>query len=88
MGVGVGQALEQSGRPLAVITEVTNQCSLLAYWKEKNLVANTYVQDGGPMAYAAFVPAMHMMAGKKPVVNTIFMPLPTITNDNIERLLR
>ena len=84
MGVGVSQALEQSGRPLAVITEVTNQCSLLAYWKEKNLVANTFVQDGGPMAYAAFVPAMHMMAGQKPVVNTIFMPLPTITNDNID----
>lgn len=84
MGVGVGQALEQSGRPLAIITEVTNQCSLLAYWKAKNLTANTFVQDGGPMAYAAFIPALHMMAGQKPKVNTIFMPLPTITNDNID----
>ena len=69
-------------RPLAVITEVTNLCSLLAYWKDKNLKAFTFVQDGGPMGYSAFVPAMHMMVGKKPKVNTIFMPLPIITNDN------
>lgn len=84
MGVGVGQALEQSGRPLAIITEVTNQCSFLAYWKDKNLTANTFVQDGGPMGYSAFIPALHMMSGQKPVVNTIFMPLPTITSENID----
>ena len=84
MGVGVSQALEQSGRPLAVVTEVTNLCSFLAYWKEKNLVANTFVQDGGPMGYAAFIPALHAMAGQKPKVNTIFMPLPTITAENID----
>lgn len=82
MGVGVGQAFEQSGRPIPIITEVTNLCSLLAYWKEKNLTANTFVQDGGPMAYSAFIPALHMMAGQKPKVNTIFMPLPTITAEN------
>lgn len=84
MGVGVGQALEQSGRPLSIITEVTNLCSFLAYWKEKDLVANTSVQDGGPMAYAAFIPALHAMAGQKPVVNTIFMPLPVITSENFD----
>ncbi|RVB27599.1 hypothetical protein EN904_27095 [Mesorhizobium sp. M7A.F.Ca.CA.001.07.2.1] len=82
MGVGVGQAFEQSGRALPIITEVTNLCSLLAYWKEKNLTANTFVQDGGPMAYSAFIPALHMMAGQKPKVNTIFMPLPSITAEN------
>jgi ribose transport system substrate-binding protein len=82
MGVGVGQALEQSGRPLAIITEVTNLCSFLAYWKDKDLVANTSVQDGGPMGYSAFIPALHAMAGQKPVVNTIFMPLPVITAEN------
>lgn len=84
MGVGVGQAFEQSGRPIPVITEVTNLCSLLAYWKAKSLTANTFVQDGGPMAYAAFVPALHMMAGQKPKVNTIFMPLPRITKENFD----
>lgn len=84
MGVGVGQAFEQSGRDLPIITEVTNLCSLLAYWKEKNLTANTFVQDGGPMAYAAFIPALHMMAGQKPKVNTLFMPLPNITAENFD----
>jgi ribose transport system substrate-binding protein len=84
MGVGVGQALEQSGRPVSIITEVTNLCSLLAYWKEKNLTANTFVQDGGPMLYASFVPALYAMAGRKPRVNTLYMPLPTITNENFD----
>jgi ABC-type sugar transport system substrate-binding protein len=84
MGVGVGQAFEQSGRPIPIITEVTNLCSLLAYWKEKDLTANTFVQDGGPMAYSAFIPALHMMAGQKPKVNTLFMPLPTITAENFD----
>jgi ribose transport system substrate-binding protein len=82
MGVGSGQALEQSGRKINIITEVTNQCSFLAYWKEHNLKSVTYVQDGGPMGYSAFVPALRIMAGQKPKVNTIFMPLPIITNEN------
>lgn len=83
MGVGVGQALEQSGRPVSIITEVTNQCSFLAYWKQHNLKAITFVQDGGPMAYSAFLPALHIMAGQKPKVNVIFMPLPIINSDNL-----
>jgi ribose transport system substrate-binding protein len=82
MGVASGQAMEQSGRKVPIITEVTNQCSLLAYWKQKNLTAMTYVQDGGPMAYSAFLPALYIMSGRKPKVNTIFMPLPIITKDN------
>ncbi len=84
MGVGVGQALEQSGRPIPIITEVTNQCSLLAFWKEHDLKVLTFVQDGGPMGYSAFVAAMHVMAGQKPKVNTIFMPLPLLNNDNFD----
>jgi ribose transport system substrate-binding protein len=84
MGVGVGQAFEQSGRPIPIITEVTNQCSFLAYWKQHKMDSFTYVQDGGPMGYSAFVPAMHIMMGQKPKVNTIFMPLPQITNANID----
>jgi ribose transport system substrate-binding protein len=85
MGVAVGQAFQQFGRPLPIITEVTNQCSLLAYWKQNNLKAMTFVQDGGPMAYAAFVPALRIMAGQKPKVNTIFMPLPMITSANLDQ---
>lgn len=29
MGVGIDQALEASGHPVSVITELTNQCSIL-----------------------------------------------------------
>ncbi len=83
MGVGVGQALEQSGRKIPPITEVTNNCDLLAFWKEKNLKVVTFVQDGGPMAYSAFVPALRILSGQKPILNTIYMPLPIITNDNL-----
>lgn len=82
MGVASGQAFEQSGRKVPMITEVTNKCSLLAYWKAKHLDTTTFVQDGGPMAYTALIPALHMLYGQKPKVNTIFIPLPTITDKN------
>jgi hypothetical protein len=36
------------------------------------------------MGYEAFVPAIRIMSGQKPKVNTIFFPLPIITNDNID----
>ncbi len=84
MGVGVGQAFEQSGRPLPIVTDVTNNCSFLAYWKQHNLTSTTLVQDGGPTGYEAFVAAMHAMMGQKPVVNTIYFPLPSISNDNLD----
>ena len=41
-------------------------------------------QDGGPTGYEAFVPAIRIMSGQKPKVNTIFFPLPVITNANID----
>lgn len=84
MGVGVGQALEQAGRPVTIVTDVTNQCSFLAFWKDHKFSSLTMAQDGGPTGYEAFVPAIRIMSGQKPKVNTIFFPLPIITNDNID----
>ncbi len=84
MGVGVGQALEQSGRKIPIVTDVTNNCGFLAFWKEQKLNSNTLVQDGGPTGYEAFVAGLHAMVGQKPKVNTIFFPLPIITNENID----
>ena len=57
MGVGVGQALEQAGRPVTIVTDVTNQCSFLAFWKDHKFSSLTMAQDGGPTGYEAFVPA-------------------------------
>jgi ribose transport system substrate-binding protein len=84
MGVGVGQALEQAGRPVTIVTDVTNQCSFLAFWKDHKFSSLTMAQDGGPTGYEAFVPAIRIMTGQKPKVNTIFFPLPIITNANID----
>jgi ribose transport system substrate-binding protein len=84
MGVGVGQALEQAGRPVTIVTDVTNQCSFLAFWKSHKFSSLTMAQDGGPTGYEAFVPAIRIMSGQKPKVNTIFFPLPIITNANID----
>ncbi|WP_307437570.1 substrate-binding domain-containing protein [Labrys monachus] len=84
MGVGIGQAFQQSGRPVPIVTDVTNNCSFLAFWKKQKLDTITLVQDGGPTAYEAFVPALHAMVGRKPKVNTIFFPLPSITNANLD----
>ena len=84
MGVGVGQALEQAGRPVTIVTDVTNQCSFLAFWKGHKFSSLTMAQDGGPTGYEAFVTAIRIMSGQKPKVNTIFFPLPIITNDNID----
>ena len=83
-GGGVGQALEQAGRPVTIVTDVTNQCSFLAFWKGHKFSSLTMAQDGGPTGYEAFVPAIRIMSGQKPKVNTIFFPLPIITNDNID----
>ena len=84
MGVGVGQAFEQSGRPDSDHHRSDEPLQPAGVLEGKNLTAYTFVQDGGPMAYAAFIPALHMMAGQKPKVSTIFMPLPIITADNFD----
>jgi hypothetical protein len=44
----------------------------------------TMAQDGAPTGYEAFVPAIRIMSGQKPKVNTIFVPLPFITDTNID----
>ena len=41
-------------------------------------------QYGGPTGYEAFVAAIRIMSVQKPKMNTIFFPLPVITNANID----
>jgi ribose transport system substrate-binding protein len=69
---------------VTIVTDVTNQCSFLAFWKDHKFSSLTMAQDGGPTGYEAFVPAIRIMSGQKPKVNTIFFPLPIITNANID----
>ncbi len=85
MGVAAGQALAQSGRPPAKINGFAGSCSFLAYWKQNNLHGFSLSQGGAPALYEAFLVAARMLAGQKPVVNTILYPLPEITDANFDQ---
>jgi ribose transport system substrate-binding protein len=81
--VAAEQALIDAGRPVAKINSITGECSILALWKKypqaMTLATN---QDPGAAAYESFLVAEKMLAGQKPVINTIFYPVPTITAAN------
>ena len=83
MGVAAGQAFEQVGRKLPRINGFSGSCGFLAYWKEKGLDSFAQAQGGAPALYTAFDVAYRMLKGQKPAVNTILMPLPEITQDNL-----
>jgi ribose transport system substrate-binding protein len=77
--------LEQAGRPLPkIVADGTNMCSYLAYWKNHDLDGFTLAGGGAPMAFGALQVAIRAMSGQKPKVNTIYMPIPVITNANLK----
>lgn len=85
MGVAAAQAFEQAGRPLPKINGFSGSCSALAFWKETGF--DTYYsmsQGGGPALFTGFDTAVRMLSGQKPVVNTILVPLPEITEENFD----
>jgi ribose transport system substrate-binding protein len=85
MSVAGGEALEQAGRPLPkIVADGTNMCSYLAYWKNHDLDGFTLAGGGAPMAFGALQAAIRAMSGQKPKVNTIYMPIPVITNANLK----
>ncbi len=85
MGVASAQALSQSGRPSAHLNGFSGECSYLAYWKQEKLDSFTLAQDGAASLYEGFLLAANMLSGQKPIVNTIFYPLPEITNANFDQ---
>lgn len=81
--VAAEQALLEAGRPVAKINSITGECSILAFWKQHPQAMTLGLnQDPGAAAYEAFLVANRMLAGQKPVVNTIFYPVPKITPAN------
>jgi ribose transport system substrate-binding protein len=84
-GVAAGQALLQSGRPLAKINGLVGDCSYLAFWKKHNLNSFSLSQGARPALYEAFLVALKMLHGQQPVVNTILYPLPEITDANLDQ---
>jgi ABC-type sugar transport system substrate-binding protein len=84
-GVAAAQALQQSGRPAAKINGLPGDCSFIAYWKQTDMHSFSLSQGAAPAVYEAFVVATRMLAGQKPVVNTILYPLPEITDANLDQ---
>lgn len=77
MSTGGELALKQAGRPLAKENMYEDECSTMALWKEHpNLIAGA--QDQGPQlaAYETFLVTARMLAGEKPIVNTLLYPIP------------
>jgi ribose transport system substrate-binding protein len=85
MAVAAEQALMQSGRPLAMVTDFSGECSFLAFWHQYHLKSFAVSQGGGPALYEAFYVAVRMLYGQRPVVNTIMYPVPTITQQNFSK---
>jgi ribose transport system substrate-binding protein len=79
------QALQQDGRPLAKTADYSAECGFLAFWKQTHIDTIAQSQGGGPALYEAVEVALRMMAGQKPVVNSIFYPLPIITAQNFDQ---
>lgn len=79
------QAFEQIGRPAPKINGFSGECSYLAYVKENDLDVFSFSQGGGAALATGFEVAMRMLKGEKPVVNTLLMPLPEITEDNFDQ---
>jgi ribose transport system substrate-binding protein len=82
-GVDANLALLEAGRPAAKMNSITTECAALAFWKEHpEALALGTVQDPKAAAYEAFLVAIKMLSGQKPLVSTIFYPVPTVTSAN------
>jgi ribose transport system substrate-binding protein len=77
MMVGAELALQQAGRPLAKASLYEDECSAMALWKQHpGLVVSAEDQGPALAAYESFYTAIKLLAGAKPVVNTLFYPIP------------
>jgi ribose transport system substrate-binding protein len=85
MDVSAEQALQQSGRPLAVVNSASSECSFMAFWKQYHLDSSGFSSGGSPAMYEAYEIAVRMLYGAKPVVSTIMFPLPSITQANFSQ---
>jgi ribose transport system substrate-binding protein len=84
MAVPALQALEQSGRPVVPVTDMDNECTTVAYMKENpNVSMRAVVDGGGPVAFTGFSVAARILAGQRPLVNTILYRLRAITTENM-----
>ena len=86
MATAIDQALLQSGRKLVPQANGTNECAYIAYWHDKKLHSFALSGGGGSNSYEAFLVAIRMMFGQKPVLNTIWFELPGIDDAEAAKL--
>jgi hypothetical protein len=82
--VAASQAFEQSGRDLPVITGFEGGCGWLANWKDNGNESIGLAAGAGQGVFEAFKIAMRMLAGQKPLVNTMLYPLAEINAENFD----
>ncbi|MDR3069723.1 MAG: substrate-binding domain-containing protein [Propionibacteriaceae bacterium] len=81
--VAAEEALLSAGRPLAVINSIDGPASFLAFWKEHpEIHAVALNQSPASAAYETFLVIARKLAGQDLNVNTIFYPVPTVTDEN------
>jgi len=86
MAVAADEALAQSGRPPVMQADGTNECAYIAYWHDKKLHSLALLAGGGSNGYEAFLVAIKMLFGQKPVTNMIWFPLPPLNDAGAEKL--
>jgi ribose transport system substrate-binding protein len=82
--VAVAQAFEQTGRDVPWLTGFDGACPWLAQWKESGRESFGFAQGGGQAVVEAYKVALRMLAGQKPVVNTLVYPLAQIDSTNFD----
>ncbi|MGH7072910.1 MAG: substrate-binding domain-containing protein [Stellaceae bacterium] len=80
MATAAEQAMTQSGRPRVMQSDGTDECSYIAYWHDHHLHSLALSAGGGAAGYEAFYVAIKMMFGQKLTANTVWYPVPKITD--------
>jgi len=83
--VPAGQAFQQAGRTLPVITGFEGGCYWLAFWKDNLKSSIGFPQSGGQASYVPFLIALRMLSGQQMKGNMVLYPLPTINEANFDK---
>ncbi len=83
--VAAQEAMVDAGREMAVVNSIDGSKAFMAFWKQNpNLQAIATNQSPASAAYEAFLVAVRKLAGQNLVVNTVFYPVPVVTNANFD----
>lgn len=83
--VAAGQAMEQAGHDIPLLTGFDGACGWLAYTQENGVDTVGFAQSGGQAVVEGFKVAMRMLSGQKPVVNSLIYPLAEINPENVDQ---